>query len=206
MNDRSTALDQAADADLIAASRARDMRAFEELVRRHKRGLTAFALSLVADLATAREVAHDAFCASYFALDGLRDESQFTAWLYTITRNFALANRRERERHRRRFRPLEAASDDGDALASRALESDQPTPEAHHCREERNRELAACISGLPDPLRHVISARYFNGESCAEIAAHLGTPVGTVTKRLTRARRVLRERLDATFGAEGGAS
>jgi RNA polymerase sigma factor (sigma-70 family) len=196
-------IEKAPEGALVASSRARDVRAFEELVRRHKRGLVGFAYTLVSDLDTAREVAHDAFCAAYFSLDRLRDPDQFTAWLYTIARNFALADRRERERHRRRFRSLTAEGEDGEPVEAAALESREPAPDVHTDRDEMHRRLAACIARLPDPLRLVVTARYFDNLSCDEIASRSGAPVGTITKRLTRARRLLRDRLGGRLGSEG---
>ncbi|MBN2491560.1 MAG: sigma-70 family RNA polymerase sigma factor, partial [Planctomycetes bacterium] len=152
------------------------------------------------------EVAHDAFCAAYFSLDRLREPEQFSSWLYTIARNFALADRRDRERHRRRFRPLETDGEDGEAVEVPLLQSREPAPDVHSAREEMNRRVAACIARLPDPLRTVVHARYFDNLSCDEIAARSGAPVGTVTKRLTRARRLLRDRLASLLGSPGGRS
>ncbi len=196
---------QSPDLELIEASRKKDVQAFEELVRRYKRGLVGFAYSMVSDMGKAREVAHDAFCAVYFSLHRLRDETQFSSWLYTIARNFALADRRDRERHQRRFRPLEAEGREGEALESAALASSALSPEDQSDRVELHQKLAACISRLPDPLRFVVNARYFDNLSCNEIAAQTRTPIGTITKRLTRARRMLKDRLGTTFGGDWGA-
>jgi len=192
------------DAELIAKARTRKVPAFEELVRRYKRGLVGFAFSMVSDIETAREVAHDAFCAAYFSLDRLRDPEQLGAWLYTIARNFALADRREREKHRRRFRPLETGRDDGEAADAEAIQSPELTPEDRTDRLELHRRLAACIARLPDPLRAVVNARYFDNLSCEQIAARTGSPIGTITKRLTRARRMLKDRLASVLHPEHG--
>ena len=161
---------------------------------------------MVSDLETAREVAHDAFCAAYFSLDRLREPSQFSTWLFTIARNFALADRRERERHRRRFRSLEAAGENGEPTDYQALRSAEPTPEESSDSHEMHRRLAACISRLPGPLREVVNARYFDDLSCQEIASRMGTPIGTITKRLTRARRLLKDRLESDLRPEGRTS
>lgn len=193
------------DRELIEASRNKDVQAFEELVRRYKRGLVGFAYTMVSDMGKAREIVHDAFCAVYFSLHRLRDETQFSSWLYTIARNFALADRRDRERHQRRFRPLEGEGPDGEVVESAALASQALSPQDQSDRVEIHQKLAACISRLPDPLRFVVHARYFDNLSCNEIAVQTRTPIGTITKRLTRARRMLKDRLGTTFGGDRGA-
>jgi hypothetical protein len=45
--------------------------------------------------------------------------------------------------------------------------------------------------------REVVLMRYYGGLSCAEIGGNLGVPVGTVTKRLSRAYAMLRESLSS---------
>jgi RNA polymerase sigma-70 factor, ECF subfamily len=63
------------------------------------------------------------------------------------------------------------------------------------------RALAA-LDDLPRAQGALLRMRAFEGLSYAEIAAATGLPMGTVTSRLSRARRALRRRL----GAEGNAA
>lgn len=189
--------DATSDVDLIARSRDGDVGAFEALVARHKRGVVAFAYGLVGDGRVAREVAHDAFCAVFYSLERLRDPEQFGAWVATITRNFALAHRRERRRRTARFRSLDLESE------ARAMLHEDGDPADRAERREVADAVLATVARLPDALRAVVAARYFDGLSCEEIAARQRTTVGTVTKQLTRARRVLRDRLTG-LADEGG--
>ena len=53
---------------------------------------------------------------------------------------------------------------------------------------------------MPDRYRQVIQMRYFDGLSCSDVAGRLELPLGTVTKQLSRAYALLREKLRA--GAE----
>jgi RNA polymerase sigma-70 factor, ECF subfamily len=45
------------------------------------------------------------------------------------------------------------------------------------------------LAALPEPYREVILLRFFGDCSCSEVAVRLGIPLGTVTKRLSRAYR-----------------
>jgi RNA polymerase sigma-70 factor (ECF subfamily) len=70
--------------------------------------------------------------------------------------------------------PLNAAGE----IAERD-DSCDPAHEVH--------ELLDAIARLPDHERLVISLRYFDARSIAEVAELTGRPVGTVTKQLSRA-------------------
>ena len=56
-------------------------------------------------------------------------------------------------------------------------------------------ELKRVVAGLNRPYRDVILLRFYGGLSCAEVAERLDIPLGTVTKRLSRAYAMLREAL-----------
>jgi RNA polymerase sigma-70 factor (ECF subfamily) len=55
--------------------------------------------------------------------------------------------------------------------------------------------VTEAVARLPDVYREVIVLRFYNGRSCAEISRDLNVPLGTVTKRLSRAYALLREHL-----------
>jgi RNA polymerase sigma-70 factor (ECF subfamily) len=57
---------------------------------------------------------------------------------------------------------------------------------------EFRRHLRAAIQALPPQQRAVIALRHMEGMQIQEVAAALGTPVGTVKSRLHHARRALR--------------
>lgn len=51
------------------------------------------------------------------------------------------------------------------------------------------------MAELPEPYREVVLLRYYGELSCSRIADQLEKPLGTVTKRLSRAYAMLRESL-----------
>ena len=62
--------------------------------------------------------------------------------------------------------------------------------------------LEEAMAALPETYRQVILLRYYEGLSCQEVATRLGTPLGTVTKTLSRGYALLRQALQAREGAE----
>lgn len=55
--------------------------------------------------------------------------------------------------------------------------------------------LLEALAELPGDQKRVLELGYFSGQSCAEIAAVLSVPIGTVKSRMSRAIAHLRARL-----------
>ncbi len=55
--------------------------------------------------------------------------------------------------------------------------------------------ILSAIDGLTEEYRVTLMLRHVGGLSCEEISENLGVSLGTVTSRLSRAHRILRERL-----------
>jgi RNA polymerase sigma-70 factor (ECF subfamily) len=132
------------------------------------------------------EVAQEAFVRAYFALGNLRKPQAFFAWLLGI------ADRVAKETHRAAMRQRPVDCDQLDLTAP----AEKQDPGADYAVTEE-------VTRLPETYREVILLRFYGGRSCAEISRDLGLPLGTVTKRLSRAYALLRERL-GTRGPDGG--
>ncbi len=101
---------------------------------------------------------------------------RFSSWLLSVTR-FAAIDRLRREG--RRPRQAEIATGDQDETA--ALERLLPTD---HAAWERGQHLRLVLAQLPPEQRQIIELAYFGGLTHAELAEHLGLPLGTVKGRL----------------------
>jgi RNA polymerase sigma-70 factor (ECF subfamily) len=108
------------------------------------------------------------------------------AWFLTIVRNTCS------NWQRRRITALTDPFDEEDHLSSRS-DSD---PEALLLQADDVTLVARAMRNLPDRLRHVLALREFHGLSYREMAEAIGTPVGTVMSRLSRAREALRIAVD----------
>ena len=161
------------DPELVQEALAGSEAAFEALVRRYQGLVVARAFAILRDRADAEDAAQDAFIRAFRSLDRLRSGDAFGNWLLRTVANVA-----KRLASRRRNRPQ--SLHDGDAV--------------HHQQPARPEVLEA-IAALPEPYQQVVHLFYGQGHSCTEIAELLGLRVGSVTARLTRARRLLREML-----------
>jgi RNA polymerase sigma-70 factor (ECF subfamily) len=108
------------------------------------------------------------------------------AWFLTIVRNSCSSWQR------RRLTTLTDPFDEEDHLSLRS-DSD---PEALLLQADDATLVARAMRKLPDRLHQVLALREFHGLSYRELAEVIGTPVGTVMSRLSRAREALRIALD----------
>lgn len=146
--------------------------AFGPLVGRYWGPILSYLSGRLGDRELAEEVAQEAFVRSFLGLRGLRKHASFFSWLFGIADRVA----KEHVRARRRNEPLD----------------DPPSPEVVQQAQSPDYDLERAIAALPEPYRQVILRRYYGDLSCAQVAEGLAVPLGTVTKRLSRAYAMLR--------------
>ena len=115
---------------------------------------------------------------AYFGLSKLKKPGAFSSWLRSI------AGRVVKETYRARARRRQVALADCEPADTARGHDDSPDP-----------TLARAIAELPEVYRQVILMRYYGDLSCNEVSRQLEVPLGTVTKRLSRAYALLRESL-----------
>lgn len=169
------------DIELVAAARAGDRRAIDELLARYEPSIYRFGLRMCGDEESAREVLQETMIAAFRNLPGFRGQASLSTWLYQIARSFCIKQRR---------RPQAPVAD----LAAGQPDA-APLPDAQLHAQRIGRALAEAITALPDDQREVIVLRDVEGLSAAEAAAVIGIEVGALKSRLHRARLALRERL-----------
>ena len=155
---------------------------FRHLVVRHQGPLMAYLTGRMGGEEVAEEAAQESFVRAFFALRELHKPELFFSWLLGIARRVALEAARDKRKRK------------------------QLTPPARKPAEPRSDgpdlPLRQAVADLPAPYGQVVLLRYYGGMSCAEIAKELGTPLGTVTKRLSRAYALLRESLQGNSRRE----
>src|SRR5687768_7500242 len=85
-------------ARLVALAKARDPRAFEDLVRRYRKRIYALALHLTGSTSDADDIAQEVFLSAHRGLAGFEGKSEFFTWVYRIAVNRSLNARRDRGR------------------------------------------------------------------------------------------------------------
>ena len=182
-------------ADLVAAAKAGQREAFDELVRATYADAYTLAYRLTGNEEDARDVVQEAYLRAYKGLKRFRGEASFTTWMYRITANCASTHlaRRSRDRH-------DELGDDA-ALVDERPEAD---PEARLGAADERAQLHAALQCLSPEMRAVVVLRDVYDLPHEAIAAELGISEGAAKVRLHRARRKLRERLFPLRGESAG--
>lgn len=178
----------------MAAAKEGDRSAFEDLVRATTADTYALAYRLTGNEDDARDVVQDAYLRAYRGLRRFRGDAQFNTWLYRITANCASSHLARRSRH-----STEPLSDDATVVDARP----DHDPEIRLGAAEERARVAAAVAALPWRLRQVIVLRDIYDLPHRSIAGELGISEAAAKVRLHRARRRLREVLDAGGPVDG---
>ncbi|MCL2395462.1 MAG: sigma-70 family RNA polymerase sigma factor [Acidimicrobiaceae bacterium] len=174
--------------DLVAAAKEGDRAAFEGLVRATTAETFALAYRLTGNEDDARDVVQDAYFRAYRGLRRFRGDAQFNTWLYRITANCAASHLAKRGRQ-----STELLNDDDEVVDARP----DHDPETRLGAAEERARVAAAVADLPWRLRQVIVLRDIYDLPHRSIAEELDISEAAAKVRLHRARRRLREILDA---------
>jgi RNA polymerase sigma-70 factor (ECF subfamily) len=146
------------DSALVARARRGERGAFDEIVKRHQRGLWRLVRRYVKNDADASDVVQQAFVRAFRALERFRGEASVRSWIYRIGINLALNHLRDRVR--------EQPSD----VAGAELTVDAVAPGAM-LSAERALALRQAVAELPPKQRMVLELRVFDDLSFREVAA-----------------------------------
>jgi RNA polymerase sigma-70 factor, ECF subfamily len=177
-----------------------DDEAFDAVVTAHHTRVYNVALRCLGDPDEAADVTQETFINAYRSFRRFRGDSAVYTWLYRITIN----NCRNRLRQRRRSREVMSEPFDDDIHGSdgdrRAVIADAgPSPQAMLEDAEFRDKVAAAVQSLEPEYREVIVLREFEDLSYNEIAQVTGISLDLVRTRLSRARAMLRRKLEAYY-------
>jgi RNA polymerase sigma-70 factor (ECF subfamily) len=165
-----------------------DVRAFEELVRRHRTPVFSFLLRLTGDRGRAEDLCQETFLRVVRASAAWERRAQFRTWLYSVARNQAVD-----EARRQAFRRAEPLDDP----ARPAPVSEEVPPDQRAEGALLRPKLEAALASLPEEQREVFLLREHAGLRFSEIAEVTGVPENTVKSRMRYALEALRARLEA---------
>jgi RNA polymerase sigma factor (sigma-70 family) len=172
------------DERLVAMARDGRDAPFDEIVRRHRSSLLAYATSL-APPSRAEDVVQESLLKAYAALRDGADPELLRAWLFRIVRNTAIDEQRGLRRH-------EQLDENYDGV-------EQPPQEVD--RREQLASLVAAIRDLPPTQRDAIVKRELEGRGHDEIGRVLALSPGAVRQLIYRARYTLRQAAGALVPA-----
>lgn len=200
----------ASEAALVAAARAGDEAAFEQIVAPYRHELLAHGYRMLGSVQDAEDALQDALLGAWRGLDGFEERSSVRTWLYRITTNACIktGQRRPKRLVSMDYHPafhdvwqlgevnpelawLEPLS--GTLLTGAATTAN---PEARYeARESVELAFVAALQHLPATQRAVLILREVLAFTAAEVADLLDTTVASVNSALQRARAALEVRV-----------
>ncbi len=164
------------DREAIARCLGGQAEAFRVVIRRYQPIVRAW-LARKHHIHDTDDIVQETFLRAWRGLDELKEPEKLGAWLLGIAYLVVLETVRTEKKHKEVSRMKTQPNHPG---------SQSPAGDY---------ELEEALESLPEPYRNLVMMRYFSGLTCREVATQMEMPIGTVTKMLSRAYQMLRERL-----------
>ena len=139
-----------------------------------------YTTAMCTDAELAKDIVADAFVKAYITLP--REMPSFQYWLLRVCKNLWIDHQRKQ--------PLLLTEDHLLRIA------DHQTPESLYLKGERYRCLWQGIRSLAPLDREIVTLHYFSEMPLQEVARLVGKSYPAVRQRLTRLRKVLKQRME----------
>lgn len=190
--------DVQSDVELIRLAALRDETAIRQIIRTYNRRLYRLARAITGNDADAEDVVQEAYIRAFDKLNSFRREASLSTWLSQITINEALMRQRSKRRQKRSAppnRPRHEAQ-----IINFPLDRADEDPERIMAQRQILQIVEEATDALPEIYRLVFVARVIEGLSLEETAALLELETATVKTRLFRARKLIKDQLEAQIG------
>jgi RNA polymerase sigma-70 factor (ECF subfamily) len=184
---------------LVARAREGDRAAFDRLVELYAPRVYNLALRITGSREEAEDCVQDSFVRAFCAIRKFRGEAAFSTWLYRVALNVSADAAKKRAR--RALPASELAANDPDDPAPDLDRLSTPEGDREHSpddsllADQRRQIILRALRRLPAHHRTVVALCDLQGLSYEESARIMGTRVGTVKSRLSRARLALKDLL-----------
>ena len=161
-----------------------DTNAIIDIIADYREGLVLFINGFVNDICTAEELAEDTFvklCADKPKFSG---KCSFKTWLYTIGKNAALTNLKQKSRH-----PSVSIDDIYDV-------ADKENIERNYIKDESKKQLLKALEKLNSDYKQVLYLVFFEDFSNTEAAKIMKKSERQIRNLLYRAKESLRNILE----------
>lgn len=161
-----------------------DRAAFGELYEKTGRSVYFNCLKLLGNAQQAEDITQDTFMKALEKLDSLKEPENFSAWVNRIAINNCKMYFRKNPR---------TAEEESEKIIDDTPDSELIPDDYADSAEKRRIIMNIIDTTLTDEQRQTIILYYFDMMSVAEIAEIMECSVGTVTSRLSAARKKIRE-------------
>ncbi|MDL5055367.1 sigma-70 family RNA polymerase sigma factor [Oscillatoria laete-virens NRMC-F 0139] len=179
---------------MVQVSRG-DLRAFEELVTKHKSAVVNTVYKMIGDINEAEDVAQNVFIQIYKAAPRYQPSAKFTTWMFTIVRNLSLNEIRRRGTHKLDSLEGSQAPDDSDRPDPQFADQKSKTSMQVAEQNELERAIDEALGSLPENQRTALILRRYEDMPYEEIAKVINCSVAATKSIIFRARETMKEKL-----------
>ena len=182
------------DAELVQQIIAGNENAFRYLVANHQRLVLHIVGRVVKQQEDVEDICQDVFLKVFRKIRNFRGESRLSTWIATIAYNTSVTHIRGRGRKHEVLVDEDARLDLGktdDLLVQKTVE-----------KEEAKAILLQMIEKLPVQYRTVLTLFHLEEFSYKEVEEITGMPEGTIKSYLSRARKLLKDKLELVIELE----
>jgi RNA polymerase sigma-70 factor (ECF subfamily) len=177
---------------------------FNSLMARYEKPLYNVVFQWIRDPDEAMDLTQETFISAYRASANFRGEAKVYTWLYRIALNHCKNRFKQRDRQKEfEGSSLDdgVASDSGDSSLSetRAVADWSMAPEALVEQKELRAQIYRAVDALPIEYRTVLVLREMEGLNYTDIAEVTGLSMEAVKTRLSRARGMIRRRVEPYY-------
>ena len=190
------------EASLVAALKAGDEGAAENLVRTHAPWMIAVAGRMLADPALAEDCVQEAFINVFRKIGDFEERSSLKTWLHRVVVNQALMKLRSRRNRSECLIDDLLPAFDENACRIEASWQYLATPDEIFEHKDRRALIHSKINGLPESYRVILQMRDIEELTTREVAEGLGLSEANVKVRLHRARSALKKLLEPVLKGE----
>ncbi len=182
-----------------------DTKAFEELLRRHRKPVFNFCFRMLGNRTAAEDALQEVFLRVVRGAKKWERTAKFRTWLYTIARNHCIdALRKAKFRKTASLdQPLGKEEDGGETLQDKLEDESAVSPDRGAAQGHLRDQLRLALAAIPEAQREVFILREMGGIPFKEIAVVVGVSENTVKSRMRYALERLRSFLQAQ-GIEPG--
>jgi len=174
---------------------------FDALVAKYEKKIFNVIYRFIGDYEEATDLTQETFISAFRHFDRFRGEAKVFTWLYQIARNLCINRVRQRDRQRAlRIESLDQPRDpEDDEGMTREVADWSSAPQTVLEDKELRQRILAAIDALPPDYKEVVVLREFQNMSYNDIVVATGLTLENVKTRLSRARAMLRRKLEPYY-------
>jgi len=178
---------------LVQEAKKGDPEAFTELVRRYQRKIYSIIFQFTRNHHDTNDLAQETFMNAFKSLKKFRQQANFYTWLYRIAVNITMNFLRIKHREKGREEFVE------DQLPLGEIKFSTSSPENHSLKKEFQEKLKEAVESMPLAYKATFVLIAFQEMTHAQAAQILRCSEKTVSWRMHKARKLLRNKLMPYF-------